>query len=71
MSARAVDWQQTPDRRTWRAAAGVLVLTVTKLSDGMFAAMVEGPGITERPLTPRTTRLAAQRWAENRAGVTH
>jgi hypothetical protein len=68
VNAPAIEWQQTPDRRTWRAASGVLVLTVTKLSDGMFEAMVEGPGVTERPLRPLRTRLSAQAWAESHAG---
>lgn len=48
----AITWQQAPDRCTWRAAAGVLLLTVTKLGDGKFAAMVEGPGVTERSPDP-------------------
>jgi hypothetical protein len=62
-----IEWQRTGDKRTWRAAAGVLVLTVTKLSDGMFAAMVEGPDGTWRS-QPYTTRIAAQARAVNRVG---
>jgi hypothetical protein len=60
----AVTWQQTPDRRTWRAAADGLVLTVTKLTNGMFRADVEG--MAERSPECRT-RLAAQAWAEEHA----
>lgn len=62
----AVTWQQTPDRRTWRAARGRVLLTVTKLANGMFRADVEG--MTGRSPEFRT-RLAARRWAENKAGV--
>ncbi len=61
-------WEQTPDRRTWCAAAGVLVLTVSKLSSGQWAATVEGRGIAER--SPEVgTRLAAQGWAERAGGA--
>jgi len=63
-----VAWQQTPDRRVWRAARGGLLLTVTKLSNGAFRADIEGPGAAERSPEFRT-RLAAQGWAANRAGV--
>jgi hypothetical protein len=69
VNAPAIEWPQTPDRRTWRAASGVVVLTVTRLSDGMFGAMVEGPDGTWRS-QPYTTRLAAQARAESHAGVT-
>jgi hypothetical protein len=62
-----IEWQQTPDRRSWRAASGVLVLTVTKLTNGMFGATVEGPDGTWRS-DPYTTRLAAQARAESHAG---
>ena len=66
MSAPVILWWQTPDRRTWRAAVGVLVLTVTKMSNGQWVGTVEGPGVSKRsPGLP--ARLAAQRWAENRA----
>jgi hypothetical protein len=63
----AVSWQQTPDRRTWRAARGLVMLTVSKLTSGQWSATVEGPGVTERPLTPLRTRLIAQQWCENKA----
>lgn len=66
MTAR-IEWQRTADRRSWRAAAGVLLLTVTRLSDGMFAAMVEGPDGAWRS-QPYTTRIAAQARAVNRVG---
>ncbi|MGH3247897.1 MAG: hypothetical protein ACRDOI_17080 [Trebonia sp.] len=62
----AVTWQQTGDRRTWCAARGQLVLTVTKLTSGMFAGHFEG--LAGRSPECRT-RLAAQRWAEQYAGV--
>ena len=62
-----VSWQQTPDRRVWRAAAGALVLTVTKLSNGMFRADVDGSEVADR--SPEfAKRTNAQRWASNRAG---
>ena len=64
----AVTWQQTPDRRTWRAARGSVLLTVSKLTNGAFRADVEGPGVAERSPEFRT-RLAAQGWADNRAGM--
>lgn len=60
----AVIWQQTPDRRTWRAARGPVLLTVTKISNGAFVGHVEG--LAERSPECRT-RLAAQRWAEHAA----
>lgn len=63
----AVTWQQTPDRRTWRAARGPVLLTVTKLSSGMFRADVAGPDAAERSPEFRTRR-AAQGWADNHAG---
>ncbi len=63
----AISWQQTGDRRAWRAARGSVLLTVTKLSSGMFRADVEGPGVTERSPEFRT-RLAAQAWADSHAG---
>ncbi|MGH3265391.1 MAG: hypothetical protein ACRDNS_25745 [Trebonia sp.] len=59
-------WEQTGDRRTWRAARGQVVLTVTKVSNGMFRADVEG--LAER--SPEfAKRTSAQRWAEQRAEV--
>jgi hypothetical protein len=63
----AVTWQQSPDRGTWRAARGPVLLTVSKLVNGAFRADVESPGATERSPEFRT-RLAAQGWADNRAG---
>ena len=60
----AITWQQTPDRRTWRAACGPVVLTVTKASSGMFQADVEGTRSPEF-----RTRLAAQAWAERAGGA--
>jgi hypothetical protein len=63
----AIEWQQTPDRRVWRAARGSILLTVSKLSNGMFRADVEGPEIAERSPEFRT-RLAAQGWADIRKG---
>jgi hypothetical protein len=67
MSA-GITWQRTSDIRTWRAAADGLVLTVTKLSTGRWAATVAGPFTDER--SPEFgTRTAAQRWAEGTAGV--
>jgi hypothetical protein len=63
----AITWQQTPDRRVWRAGRGPILLTVTKLSSGMFWVEVEGPGVTERSPESRTHQ-AAQGWADNRAG---
>jgi hypothetical protein len=64
----AIVWVQTGDRRTWSAAAGILVLTVSKTSDGKFAALVDGPGAADRAPGFRT-RVLAQRWAEQRAGA--
>jgi hypothetical protein len=60
-----VDWQQTGDRRTWCAARGSLVLTVTKTVSNTYRADVDG--LAER--SPEfAKRTSAQRWAENRAG---
>jgi hypothetical protein len=64
-----ITWSRTPDKSTWCAAAGGLVLTVSKLTSGQWGATVDAPGVTDR--SPQFgTRLAAQRWAQNRAGVT-
>jgi hypothetical protein len=60
-------WERTPDKSTWRAARGSVLLTVTKLSNDMFRADVEGPGIVGRSPEFRT-RLAAQAWAESSTG---
>jgi hypothetical protein len=65
---RVTTWQQTGDRRTWRGQRGRVVLTVTKTSSGAFRADAEGPGVSEQSPEFRT-RLAAQRWCENKAGV--
>ena len=61
-------WQRTADTRTWRASTGHLVLTVTKLSSGHWAATIEGQGISDRS-GELGTRVAAQTWAERTAGV--
>ena len=62
-------WARTSDRAVWRAYKGGLVLTVTRLADGSgWPATVESPGVTERSPAPLPTRLAAQRWADSRAG---
>jgi hypothetical protein len=60
-------WTRTPDRAVWRAYKGGLVLTVTRLAANGWQAVAEGKGVTERSPT-LATRLAAQRWAESRAG---
>jgi hypothetical protein len=53
----------------WRACKGGLVLTVTRVADGSgWQATVESPNVTERSPAPLPTRLAAQQWADNRAG---
>jgi len=60
-------WARTSDRSVWRAYKSGLVLTVTRLIGGGWQAVIEGPGVTERsPVL--ATRLAAQRWADSRAG---
>ena len=62
-------WARTSDRNVWRAYKGGLVLTVTRVADGSgWTAVVEGPNITERSPAPLPTRIAAQRWADSRAG---
>jgi hypothetical protein len=46
-----------------------LVLTVTRVADGTgWTATVESPNVTERSPAPLPTRIAAQRWADSRAG---
>jgi hypothetical protein len=67
MAEDSIVWRQTADRRTWRAARGPVVLTVTKSANGAYRADVEG--VAGRSPEFRT-RLAAQRWAENKVGVT-
>ncbi len=58
-------WTRTPDRAVWRAYKGGLVLTVTRLAANGWQAVAEGKGVTERS-PALATRLAAQRWADNR-----
>ncbi len=62
----AITWQQTGDRRTWRAASGPVVLTATKLSSGQWTATGDGATIARSP--EFRTRTAAQAWAEQHAG---
>jgi hypothetical protein len=61
-------WARTSDKRVWRAYKDGLVLTVSHVLDGGWVATVESGDVTERSATPFATRLAAQRWAEDRAG---
>ncbi len=61
-------WTRTSDRNTWRAYKNGLVLTVSRLVAGGWTATVEGPGVFERSAVPLPARLAAQRWADSRAG---
>jgi hypothetical protein len=62
-------WARTSDRSTWRAYKGGLVLTVTRVADGSgWTATVESPNVTEQSPAPLPTRLAAQHWADSRAG---
>ena len=61
-------WARTSDRAVWRAYRNGLVLTVTRLAGEGWLAAVEGEGVTERSPAPLPTRLAAQRWADSRAG---
>ena len=62
-------WARTSDRNVWRAYEGGLVLTVTRVADGSgWTATVESPNVTEQSPVPLPTRLAAQRWADSRAG---
>jgi len=44
------------------------MLTVTRVIGGGWQALVEGPGITESSPAPLPTRVAAQKWADSRAG---
>ena len=62
-------WARTSDRNVWRAYKAGLVLTVTRVADGTgWTATVESPNVTEQSPAPLPTRLAAQRWADSRAG---
>jgi hypothetical protein len=62
-------WARTSDRKVWRAYKGGLVLTVTRVADGGgWQATVESPNVTERSPASLPTRLAAQQWADDRAG---
>jgi hypothetical protein len=61
-------WARTSDRAVWRAYNSGLVLTVTRLAGDSWQAVVEGDGVTERSPASLPTRLAAQRWADSRAG---
>lgn len=62
-------WARTSDRAVWRAYLNGLVLTVTRVADGSgWQATVESPNVTEQSPSPLPTRLAAQRWADSRAG---
>lgn len=63
----AISWERTPDRNTWRAARGPVLLTVTRSVDGKFAALVERPGVADRAPGFRSRSLA-QAWAAQRAG---
>jgi hypothetical protein len=64
----AIVWAKTADRRVWRAAAGNSVLTVSKLSSGLWTATVDSDGDSER--SPEfQTRLVAQGWAERTGGA--
>ena len=64
MSAKAAQWSQTGDRRTWCASIGNTAMTVTHLSTGGWQAAVEAARSPEL-----RTRLVAQRWAERKAGA--
>ena len=62
-------WARTSDRNVWRAYKAGLVLTVTRVADGSgWTATAESPNVTEQSPAPLPTRLAAQRWADSRAG---
>ena len=62
-------WARTSDRSVWRAYRNGLVLTVTRVAGGSgWQATVESPNVAERSPAPLPTRLAAQRWADSRAG---
>jgi hypothetical protein len=60
-------WARTSDRHVWRAYKNGLMLTVTRIGVDHWVAVVEGKGVTERSRA-LATRLAAQRWADGRAG---
>ena len=61
-------WARTSDRNVWRAYRAGLVMTVTRFADGSgWQATLEGPSTAERSGV-LATRLAAQSWADNRAG---
>ena len=66
-----IRWERTPDRRTWRASAGALLLTASRLSSGAWAGAVEGPGVSERSpqsSAPAWPRKAGQRTARGVRG---
>jgi hypothetical protein len=61
-------WARTSDRAVWRAYKSGLVLTVTRIAEGSgWQATVESSNATERSGV-LATRLAAQSWADSRAG---
>jgi hypothetical protein len=60
-------WARTSSRHVWRAYKGGLVLTVSFQAPDHWVATVEGKGVTGRSRA-LATRLAAQRWADSRAG---
>ena len=72
-AGQAVAWERTAERSTWLAGApGGVILAVTHLAAGGWRAVVCRPG-AERPAAGDRSpvlarRLAAQRWAERRAG---
>jgi hypothetical protein len=57
-------WERTPDRNTWCASTPGRILTVTKLANGKWQAVVNDARSPEL-----NTRVLAERWAENRAGA--
>ena len=62
-------WARTSEPSTWRAYKNGFVLTVTRVADGSgWPATVESPSVTEHSPAPLPTRLAAQQWADSRAG---
>jgi hypothetical protein len=58
-------WAQTGDKRTWSATTGSTAMLVTRLSNGKYRASVNDARSPEL-----ATRVLAQQWAENQAGVT-
>ncbi len=64
MAANSIVWQQTADRRTWRAARGSVALTVTRLTSGAYQADIDSMAVRAPEFR---TRLAAQAWAEERS----